>query len=67
MKKTWGIISETLNRSVPNSIPDTMTINGEDCSGRQVIADNFNDFFSTIGEINEKNIRNHNGSHFQDY
>ena len=27
MKKTWGIISETLNRSVPNSIPDTMTIN----------------------------------------
>ena len=34
MKKTWDIISETLNRSVPNSIPDTMTINGEDCSDR---------------------------------
>ena len=67
MKKTWGIISETLNRSVPNSIPDTMTINGEDCSDRQVIADNFNNFFSTIGESNEKNIRKHNGSHFQDY
>ena len=54
MKKTWGIISETLNRSVPNSIPDTLTINGEDCSDRQVIADNFNDFFSTIGESNKK-------------
>ena len=67
MKKTWGIISETVNRSVPNSIPDTMTINGEDCSDRQVIADNFNDFFSTIGESNKKNIRKHNGSHFQDY
>ena len=67
MKKTWGIISETLNRSVPNSIPDTMIINGEDCSDRQVIADNFNDFFSTIGESNEKNIRKHNGSHFRDY
>ena len=67
MKKTWDIISETLNRSVPNSIPDTMTINSEDCSDRQVIADNFNDFFSTIGESNEKNIRKHNGSHFQDY
>ena len=67
MKKTWGIISETLNRSVPNSIPDTMTINGEDCSDRQVIAVNFNDFFSTIGESNQKNIRKHNGSHFQDY
>ena len=60
MKKTLGIISETLNKSVPNSIPDTMTINSEDCSDRQVIADNFNDFFSTIGESNEKNTRKHN-------
>ena len=67
MKKTWGIISETLNRSVPNSISDTMTINGEDCSDRQVIADSFNDYFSTIGEGNEQHIRKHNGSHFQDY
>ena len=49
-----GHYSETLNRSVPNSIPDTMTIKGENCSDRQVIADNFNDFFSTIGESNEK-------------
>ena len=64
MKKTWGIISKTLNRSVPNSIPDTMTTNGEDCSDRQVIADNFNVFFSTIGESNENNIRKHNRSHF---
>ena len=67
MKKTWDIISETLNRSVPNSIPDTMTINGEDCSDRQVIADNFNGFFSTIGESKENNIRKHNESQFQDY
>ena len=53
-----GHYSETLNRSVPNSIPDTMTINGEDCSDRQVLADNFNDFFSTIGESNEKILLN---------
>ena len=45
MKKTWGIISKTLNRNVPNSIPDTMTINGEDFSDRQIIADSFNVFF----------------------
>ena len=44
-----------------------MTINGEGCGDRQVTADNFNDFFSTIGESNEKIIRKHNGSHFQDY
>ena len=54
MKKTWGITSKTLNKSVPNSIPDTMTINGEDYSDRQLIADNFNDFFSTLGESNKK-------------
>ena len=53
MKKTWGIISETLNRNVPISIPDTMTINGEDCSDRQVIADSFNDFFPL-----SENVRN---------
>ena len=54
MKKTWSIISETLSRSVPNSIPDTMISNGQDCSDTQVIADNFYDFFSTIGESNKK-------------
>ena len=26
MKKTWNIISETLNRKVKNPIPETMTI-----------------------------------------
>ena len=31
MKKTWGVISETLNRKVKNSVPETMTINGQDC------------------------------------
>ena len=67
MKKIWGIISEALNRNVPNSIPDTMTINDEDCRYRQVIADSFNDFFSTIRERNEQHIRKHNGSHFHDY
>ena len=62
-----GHYFRTLNRSVPNSIPDTMTTNGQDCSDRQVIADSFNGFFSTIGESKEKNIRKHNESHFQDY
>ena len=54
MKKTWGIISETLNRSVPNSIPDTMTIKGEDGSDRQVIADNFNDFSLQLEKVMKK-------------
>ena len=35
MKKTWGVISETLNRKVKDSDPETMTINGQDCSNKE--------------------------------
>ena len=35
MKKTFRIISETLNRKVKNSVPETMTINGQDCSDKE--------------------------------
>ena len=44
MKKTWAVISETLNKNVRNPIPDNMVINGVDCSDKQLIADNFNNF-----------------------
>ena len=68
MKKTWSIISETLSRNKQNhSLPETMTINGQDCSNTQVIAEHFNTFFATIGAQNEAHIRTHQGSHFRDY
>ena len=67
MKKTWGFISETLNRKVKNSVPETMTINGQDCSNREIIVENFNTFFATIGEKNEHNIHTHEGSYFSNY
>ena len=67
MKKKWNIISGTLNRKVKNSIPDTMTINGQDCSDKRTIAENFNIFFASIGKQNDLNIRTHQGSHFGDY
>ena len=68
MKKTWSIISETLSRNKQNhSLPETMTINGQDCSHTQVIAEHFNTFFATIGAQNEAHIRTHQGSHFRDY
>ena len=41
-----------------------MTINGQDCSNREIIVKNFNTFFPTIGEKNEHNIHTHEGSHF---
>ena len=68
MKITWSIISETLSRKKQNhSLPETMTINGKDCSNTQVIAEHFNTFFATIGAQNEAHIRTHQGSHFRDY
>ena len=67
MKKTWGVISETLNRKVKNSVPETMTINGQDCSNREIIVKNFNTFCASIGEMNEDNIDTHQGSHFSNY
>ena len=44
MKQTWSVISETLNRKVKNSVPETMTINGQDCSNKEIIVEEFNKF-----------------------
>ena len=66
MKKTWGVISETLNKNVRNPIADNMVINGVDCSDKQLIADNFNNFFASIGKLNASNIGRHHSS-YQDY
>ena len=51
-----------------NPIPDKMTINGVDCRDKQVIADNFNSFFASIGEQNARNItEEHGNSSHRDY
>ena len=68
MKKTWSIISENLNKNVQNPIPDKITIYGVDCCDKQVIADNFNSFFASIGEQNARNITEEPGnSSYRDY
>ena len=67
MKKTWAILSDILNKNAKKSLPDTMTINGQDCKDKQIIAEQFNSYFATIGELNVRNIRKHNGSNFRDY
>ena len=66
-KKTWAILSDILNKNAKKSLPNTMTINGQDCKDKQIIAEQFNSFFATIGELNVRNIRKHNGSNFRDY
>ena len=39
MKKTWATLSDILNRNAKKSLPDTMTINGQDCKDKQIIAE----------------------------
>ena len=67
MKKTWAVLSEILNRKNRNSVPDNMTVNGAECSDKQAIAEHFNSFFASVGELNSKNITEHGDSSYRDY
>ena len=60
MKKTWAVLSDILNSDILNSVPDSMIINGLECSDKQAIAEHFNSFFATVGELNSRNITEHN-------
>ena len=40
IKKIWGVISETLNRKAKKSVSETMTVNGQDCSNKEIIMKN---------------------------
>ena len=48
MKKTWATLSDILNRNAKKSLPDTMTINGQDCKDKQIIAEQFNSFLPQL-------------------
>ena len=61
MKKTWGVISETLNRKVKKSVPETMTINGQDCSNKEIIVEEFNNFLLPLEKRLNKIFANMKG------
>ena len=44
-----------------------MNINSQDCSNREIIVENFNTLFASIGKKNTHNIHTHEGSHFSNY
>ena len=46
---------------------DTKVWYTNSCKDKQIIAEQFNSFFATIGEPNERNIHKYNGSKFRDY
>ena len=41
--------------------------NGVECSDKQAIVENFNYFFASVGELNSRNITEHNDSSYRDY
>ena len=67
MKKTWNTISDSPKKTSHNTIPDTVVINGFDCTDKKQIADSFNSFFVSVGEQNNANIERHRKSHFRNY
>ena len=57
MKKTWAVISETLNKNEKRKDEHlTLKCNGRDLSDDFEIANNFNRFFANIGENLASNI-----------
>ena len=66
MKKTWAILSDILYRKAVNSLPDTMTVGGHDCGDRKAIAEEFNNFFATVGERNG-HTNSEGNCNFRDY
>ena len=67
MKKTWKIISESLNKNSRNSVPDTMLIDGVECSYRKKIAEKFNSYFVSVGKLEDENTDQNNDNNFRDY
>ena len=66
IEKTWAILSDILHRKAVNSLPDTMTVEGQDCGDRKVIAEKFNNFFATVGERNG-HTNSEGDCNFRDY
>ena len=67
MKKTWKIISESLNKNSRNLVPDTMLIDGVECSDRKKIAEKFNSYFVSVGKLEDENTDQNTDNNFRDY
>ena len=44
-----------------------MTINGQDCSNKEIIVEEINTYFATVEEKTERNICKHEGSDHRNY
>ena len=66
-KQTWSILRQIINKSKKsNSLPSTFVIDNNKISNPQVIAEEFNNFFSKIGQSVSDNVPN-SQSHYTDH
>ena len=66
-KQTWSILRQIINKSKKsNSLPSTFVIDNNKISNPQVIAEEFNTFFSKIGQSVSDNVPN-SQSHYADH
>jgi len=57
IKKTWKILKEVIGKhNNTSSLPQNFIVNNETVSDQNKIADSFNDFFSSIGQITSQNV-----------
>ena len=67
LRKTWEGIREIVNlKGNSNSIPNCITNNGKNVTNPNDIADNFNSFFSSIGNKIQKEVFSQH-KHFSDF
>ena len=59
-KESWNILNHLMGRGKTNSLPDEMEINGSMESNRSIIANNFNEHFSTLGDKLAANLPKNN-------
>ena len=59
-KETWNILNHLMGRGKTNSLPDEMEINGSMESNRSIIANNFNEHFSTLEDKLAANLPKNN-------
>ena len=44
-----------------------MIVNGAECSDKQAVAEHFNSFLASVGELDSKKITEHGDSSYRDY
>ena len=67
IKKTWSVLNQALGKQAKQShFPNVFSINNQLISDKQEIADSFNKYFSTIGNITGCKVKTTN-KHFTDY